>query len=228
MKEIDFFNFEDKDRDIPIYNNNPKVSIKGWILLFIALFIGSIFVFAANSIRSAIISCIVLLVPVLYVLKWDYKLILRKPTAKEILLAIGLFVGYVIYTVIVFKLIGVPMFSRMGSESLMSLPPLVFSLMSEELIKFIPFVFFMRIFFKFSNNRKLSIILSVILVLIFFAYMHTLNIILLISAMFIQGFGSVFEFIGYIKTKNLWVPYITHLCTDVFFITLAIYGINLV
>ena len=43
-------------------------------------------------------------------------------------------------------------------------------------------------------------------------------------ALAIQGFGSIFEFIGYIKTKNILISYITHLCTDIFIYSIVIIG----
>ena len=69
-------------------------------------------------------------------------------------------------------------FRIMGGElvsdfSLSAIPPLFFSLMTEELIKFIPFIFILRVLYKYTNKRKQSVILSVALVMIFFApYMH--------------------------------------------------------
>lgn len=76
--------------------------------------------------------------------------------------------------------------------------------------------------YKFSNNRKLSVIISVAIIMLMFASLHAYNSTMLIFALFIQGFGSIFEFYGYIKTKNIFIPYLSHLFTDefVFFITL--------
>ena len=96
--------------------------------------------------------------------------------------------------------------------------------MGEELIKLIPFLFFLRLFFKFSNNRKLSIVAAMILVMVFFAMLHLMDLKSLPSVLLIQGLGSIFEFYGYIKTKNVFVSYITHLLTDVFIFTLVILG----
>lgn len=83
--------------------------------------------------------------------------------------------------------------------------------------------FFLRIFYKYSDNRKFSVISSVILVMIFFASLHALNFKMFLFALAIQGFGSIFEYIGYIKTKNILISYTTHICTDLF-----IYAITLI
>ena len=93
--------------------------------------------------------------------------------------------------------------------------------MGEELVKLIPFLFFLRVFYKYTDNRKGSIVVSVFIIMLMFALMHSFDLRTFIFAFFIQGLGSIFEFIGYIKTKNVLISYITHLCTDVFIIILS-------
>ena len=107
-------------------------------------------------------------------------------------------------------------------ESLFSL---IFSMLGEELIKFIPFIFLLKIFFNFTNNRKFSIILSAILTLIIFGLIHYAPDTTLISILLIQGLGSSFMLFAYIKTKNLFVSYLCHLLTDAFVIFLTLIGI---
>lgn len=96
MEKINWFKFENKNLDFPIYKKNPPISKKGWTILFIALLIGYIFI-SGTQIQDGIISCIVLIVPVLYYLNWDYKAIFQKPHIKDVALAIGLFIGYILY-----------------------------------------------------------------------------------------------------------------------------------
>ncbi|MBR0270618.1 MAG: hypothetical protein IJQ68_01280 [Methanobrevibacter sp.] len=157
MSEISWFAFENKDLDFPIYKKNPHVPKWGWIVLFIALFVGFLFQMG-SSIFSAILACLIPLIPLLYFLKWDYKAIFQKPKLSEVGLAVALFVGYIVYALVIGTLlegVGITGGDLVDSATLtvMSLPPLIFSLMGEELIKFIPFVFFLRLSFKYSNKR---------------------------------------------------------------------------
>ncbi len=229
MSEIDWFKFENKDLDFPFYKKNPYIPKWGWIILFFVMFIG-LFLSMSSKIHITALSCIVIIVPVLYFLKWDYKAIFQKPKAKEILLAVGLFVGYIIYALAMstvlenFGIIGGGANTTI-TTTIMDTIPLFFALMSEEFVKFIPFMFFLRVIFKFSNNRKMSVIISVLFVMIFFAFLHAYDVKTLIFAIFIQGFGSIFEFIGYIKTKNILISYITHLCTDLFILLIGMLGV---
>lgn len=229
MSDISWFKFEDKDIDFPFYKKNPYVPKWGWIVLFIALFFGYILALS-QRIHIAILCCIVLIVPVLYFLKWDYRAIFRIPSRSDILLAIALFIGYIAYALImsmVLEQFGIVSSGTVPMESvtIMRIFSSVFSLMGEEFVKFIPFMFFLRVGYKYTNNRKLSVVISVALVMMMFAALHSYNTIMLIFALFIQGLGSIFEFIGYIKTKNILVSYITHLCTDVFIFSLILIGL---
>ena len=229
MESIDWFKFEDKDMDFPFYRKNPYIPKGGWIVLFIALVIGLIFTISSR-LPFAVLSCIVLIVPVLYFLKWDYKAIFQKPKPRDIALAVGLFVGYIIYSALMSMLLenfGIISSGLMDEStiSIMTIFTSLFSLMGEEFVKFIPFIFFLRLSFKFSKNRKLSVVISVLLVMVFFAALHAYNFKMLIFALFIQGFGSIFEYIGYIKTKNILISYITHLCTDIFIFSMVLLGL---
>ena len=131
-----------------------------------------------------------------------------------------MFAGYMIYAIVIGEILTV--LNLAGSETASSFPvdivsiiSLIFSMMGEELLKFIPLMFLLRLFYKFTDNTKVSMALSVAIVLTVFGLMHYLpgeNTI--VSVLVLQGLGSMFEMYGYIKTKNLFVPYIAHLLTD--------------
>ena len=228
MSNIDGFKIENEDSDFPFYNNNPHIPKWGWIVLFFAMVMGFILSISSNLI-VLILSCAVIIVPVLYFLKWDYTVIFKKLSARDVALAIALFVGYIVYALAMDFVLG--NFGIVGGDLVgshptwMDIPPLFFSLMVEEFLKCIPFMFFLRVAFKFSNNRKLSVIVSMALVMLFFASLHAYNWNMFVYAIFIQGFGSIFEFIGYIKTKNILVSYITHMLTDILGFSVAILGL---
>ena len=198
-------------------------------MLFIVLIIGTVLSISDN-ISIAILSCIVFIVPVLYFLKWDYKAIFRMPSRRDILLAVALFAGYIIYAFAmgsILELFGIVSSGTVDSNSVtvMTLVASIFSLMSEEFIKFIPFMFFLRVLYKYSNNRKLSVIISTAIVMVIFASLHAFNFVMFIFALCIQGFGSIFEFYGYIKTKNIFIPYISHLLTDELIFIIMLLGL---
>lgn len=231
MSNVDYFKFENNDLDFPIYKKNPHVSKLGWIALFFASIFGFLIQGLFDSeLVGAVLFVAAILIPLLYLLKWDYKAIFQKPKSKEVALAIALFVGYIIYAALMgtaldyFSMTSTPTVDE-NTITAMSLIPLLFSLMGEELIKFIPFIFFLRLFYKYSNNRKLSIIASMVLVMVFFGFLHAMDVKSIVGVLLLQGAGSIFEFYGYIKTKNILISYITHLFTDAFIFVLIILGL---
>ena len=99
--------------------------------------------------------------------------------------------------------------------------------MGEELLKFIPLMLLLRIFYKYSNNRKLSIALSTAIVMMGFGFLHYApGYTTMISALALQGFGTIFEMYGYLKTKNIFVPYISHILTDAVAFILIMQGVG--
>ncbi len=225
----------DDTRDFPYYKHNPRISKKAWIVLLAALPLSYLFfsLFEQTSeLLASLVFCLVLLIPLLYFSKWDYGLFIKRPSGNEILLGVMLFVGYMIYSII-FNIIlesaglmGAEMAGETSLITLESLVSLIVIVFAEELIKFIPLMFLLRAFYKYTDNRKLSIALSTAIVLISFGMLHYAPpYSTLASVLVLQGFGSIFELYGYLKTKNIMVPYISHLLTDAFIFTLIILGL---
>ena len=92
ITNIDWFKFENKNLDFPIYKKNPHVSKSAWIILFIVSFLGLILSISSKLLIS-ILSCAIILIPLLYFLKWDYTVIFQKPKLKDIVLSVALFSG---------------------------------------------------------------------------------------------------------------------------------------
>ncbi len=101
---------------------------------------------------------------------------------------------------------------------------LIFSMMGEELMKFIPLMFLMRAVYKFTENRKLAVIASSVIIMVYFGLLHYDVGTTLLSVLLTQGLGTIFELYGYIKTKNLFVPYLCHLFTDAFIFIFVLLG----
>ena len=102
---------------------------------------------------------------------------------------------------------------------------LIFSLMGEELLKLIPFLLFLRIFFKYTHSRKFSMIFSMLVVMLGFGLLHATDLSAIPSVILIQGLGSIFEFLAYFRSKNLLMSYLTHLLTDVFIFVVTLVGV---
>lgn len=218
------------DRDFPFYNGKPHMTWYGWLALLILVPV-SYFAYGCiggyNEIAGSAVFLLLLLIPVLYFLNWDYSLIFQKPTRNELVLAVLMFLAYYLFSTVmtyVFEGYGLPSIGE-NTENVFSLVSLLFLMMGEELYKFILLMFFLRAIYKYTSNRRLSIVISSIVTLIFFGLAHYVpadnN---LISALIIQGMGSIFHLYVYLKTKNLLVSYLSHLLTDASIIILLMIG----
>ena len=229
----EFFKFEDPSRDFPFYKHNPRISKMAWFVLLLLVPI-SYLVYMIISFKSELISSLafflIMLIPLLYYSHWDYSLMFRKPTRKEIKLAVLLFIGYMIYAIAIGNVLDFVGLTAPVEESTLEVTlettvSLVFSMMGEELMKFIPMMFLLRLFYKYTENRKASTVLSSVLIMIYFGLLHyDPSSTLLIEVLLTQGLGTIFELYGYIKTKNLFVPYLSHLLTDAFIFILFLIG----
>ena len=85
---------------------------------------------------------------------------------------------------------------------------------NEELFKVILLILVMSLVYYFSKNRKLSIVLAVIMTMIVFGAAHEGAYGTLLQVLLIQGLGSIFDLYAYMKTKNVFVSYIAHLLFD--------------
>ena len=85
------------DRDFPYYNENPKMSKIGWLILLICIPVSYYFYVTVTSISNEILGSLVfllvLLIPTLYFSNWDYSLIFQKPTKNELILAVLMFLA---------------------------------------------------------------------------------------------------------------------------------------
>ena len=215
----------DNTIDFPFYNHNPKISKTGWFVLLLSVvlaFFSYMIIGLFSEFVGSIIFCLIMLIPLLYFSNWNYSLMFRRPSRNEIILAVIMFAGYIIYAIVIDAVLvdlgvsyadaGAPY--DVNFEEIISL---IFSMMGEELVKFIPLMFFLRLFFKYTNDRKLSISISAAIIMIGFGLLHydpTSSSIA--SVLLIQGLGSIFEIYGYLKTKNIYVSYMSHFLTDMF------------
>ena len=195
----DFFKFENREFEIPFVNHNPRVPKIGWaIMLFCILISFLLYLFANDPIIGGILFFAVPFIPLMYL----------------------------IYGTVMCFVLESPVTGTDEAVTLQSMIGLIFSLMGEELIKFIPFLFLMRLSLKLSGNRKVSLVLSAAIVMAFFGLLHTdfTTPSIILQGLLIQGLGTIFEFYGYFKTKNLLVPYMSHIFTDVFIYSLTFLG----
>lgn len=228
----DFFKFENKEVDFPFYNGIPKLSSADWIILLLAviieisLIVGVIQIPSVNilfdSIIYPVLYMVVLLIPILYVSKGNFRLIFRKPQKSDIPVVIICVVVYIIFTLamaFVLNALGFNLAANSvggeGISSIVILFTILVQLIGEELIKVIVFLLSMGLIYHIIQDRKISVIVSIAVACIVFGLVHLEsydgNI---VQCLLVIGLGCVIHFYPYIKTKNIVNSYLTHLLID--------------
>lgn len=227
LSKSDFFKFEKEDMDFPFYNNVPKLSSIQWFILAISSIITILLVLTHNYIVGNDISRVLyFLIPFLgfgIVANWKYDLICKKFKRSDFKLIIILIILQLVFTILVNNILLYvfnmnaqvnPAISQLGSVLFWVLAPL--QIFGEELMKIIPFLIFLTVFYKITKNRKTSIIISTIIVLLMFGIMHIPVYDNLFIAIISIGMGSIFTMYAYLKTKNIFVSFLVHFLIDLF------------
>lgn len=223
------FAYEDEGYDFPFYNDIPMLTITRTLTFILCYFIGFIFfIINDESIILNILSIIIFMMPLFYYCKDNITSFIRKISMDDLKLVLLLSIGYIMYAIIMLVILELIGFTGDTSSAidiainLKFLIVFIISIFIEELIKYIPFIILLTISFKMIKNRKTAIILTSIVVMLFFGLLHMETLNDLIYVVLIQGLGSIFEFYGFIKTKNILVPYATHLISDLLLLLLSI------
>lgn len=217
------FEFLEDWADIPFYNDVPKLSTFEWIILLISalLTIGYITVLPVPADYIPMACFLTSVIPALYICKGNYSLFFKRIKLKDIGLIILCLFGIIIYTIVV----GIVLSELVGqmaehvdstvAPTVISVVATIFQIMGEEFFKIFLLLIGMRIVYRFTSNRKITLVIGLIFAMVVFglAHYYAYNGMIL-QIIFIQGFGSIFEYISYLKTKNVWVSYLIHLARD--------------
>ena len=221
---VELLKFEREGLDFPFYKDG--LSKDRWLALFIGLLVPTILLFVNLPIPTVIFEILMFGVPFLafvYASKGDFSLILKKPIKSDIGLIISVIILEFLYTAIintVFKLIFGPnsLASHAGMSASINLIQditMFFSLFGEELVKFFVFIILFAVLMKYSGNRKVSIVVATVLMLVYFGLSHIPAYSgKVLQVLLIQGFGSIFTVFAYLKTKNIFVSYMIHFIID--------------
>ncbi|MBE6486086.1 MAG: CPBP family intramembrane metalloprotease [Methanosphaera stadtmanae] len=225
MSNVDFFDFEDKSTDFPFYkeNNvnekNSKIIILSSLFLFIFMILGPVKFYEG---QEQIILFLITLIPLLLLTKCNLSSFFRKLSLNDIRLIIVSYIGYKVYYLIIYGLFQITNYTTTSAESyfqninLLTVIVNLLQIFSEEIFRIFIFLILMYYLYKYTNNRKMSIIISTVIMLIVFGLLHVntygYNI---IQIMLFQGLGSIFEFAGYLKTKNLAIPILIHILINI-------------
>ncbi len=210
--------------DFPFYNDVPKLSGMEWLMLLIVVILMMAYVtIKTMPFRDHLPLVFFLLgvVPALYICKGNYGLFFKMPRLKDIALILGCVIGYYLYVLIIVVILfglGIQTAAHADSSAPVTIVRVIdqlIQLWGEEFLKVFILLLVMFGVYKFTNNRKLSLTLGIVVTMFLFGLLHcdtyggkVLQVLL------IQGLGSIFELYAYLETKNVVVSYLIHLITD--------------
>lgn len=244
----DFLKLEKTRDDFPFYNGVPKkVSAKDWTIMLIFTLLGFLFLALmpipflpkiAGMFIKAIALVLFPIVGMKLVLGKDWTLIFRKFHGRDIR-TIVLYTILAILVATIFgmllKAIGIdeatnPVAIDKNSKNALGLFALLRSqeliqLFGEEFLAILPFLALLQLFTaKFKLHRKKSVMLALLFSSIIFGLLHLptyqwnwYQCILLI------GTARIFLTLTYIKTKNIFVSYVTHYIYDTIIFALTFF-----
>ena len=220
--------------DFPFYNGVPELSKLDWIVLAIgpiltlATIFGIIdFIPGAGNVISGTFTpvwfCLVTLLPVTYVCRGKLNIFFKVPKLGDIKIILACFILNSIFTIGMAALLDMMGFKLSNNTSVIAHAVfttnnvfLLIQLIGEELFKVSLLLCIMALVYHFSENRKLSVVISTLLVMLVFGLMHlpayNWNF---IQSLVLIGLSTIFDLFPYLKTKNVTNSYIVHVLIDI-------------
>ena len=219
----DYFKFENYDEDLPFYSGETELSLKGALLLLGCLILFAlpiVFPIPMIDLEFSLYLCFVLLLPTLYLLRGHLNLLfktIKLGNFKIVLLCVFLSLVYSFVMLYILSKIGITSTEPLEETIVVDLTTvisMIFQLMGEELFKILSFLLSMFVLYRFSHNRKVSLVISLVIAMAAFGLMHGGFYGGFIQVFLIQGLGSIFDFYAYLKTRNIFVSYMAHIIFD--------------
>lgn len=167
--------------------------------------------------------CLITLLPVTYVCRGKLSIFFKMPKRGDIKIILACFILNSLFTIgmaALFDLLGFKLSNNTSTIAHAVFTTnnifLLIQLIGEELFKVSLLLCIMALIYHFSENRKLSVVISTLLVMLVFGLMHlpayNWNF---IQSLLIIGLGAIFDLFPYLKTKNVTNSYIVHVLIDI-------------
>lgn len=220
--------------DFPFYNGIPELSKLDWMVLAIGPILTLLTTFGITNYIPGIEYiltdrfmpiwfCLITLLPVTYVCRGKLQIFFKMPKLGDIKIIIICFILNSIFTIGMAALLTSLGFKLSNNTSTIAHALfttnnlfLLIQLIGEELFKVSLLLCIMALIYHFSENRRLSVVISTLFVMLVFGLMHlpayNMNF---IQSLLLIGLGAIFDLFPYLKTKNVTNSYIVHVLIDI-------------
>lgn len=227
MNQSQYFEFEDKKQDFPYYKNGKLFSNKTGLILLFSELLFIILLFGPVKFQSPQEELILFLAMMIaFVIATDGKLgsLFKKPGLNDLklvvlcvlgdlfLLLLIVIIQTILNTVIPFDIINsTQSFGDYSSITILAFIASLFQIVSEELFRVIIFLIILYLMYRFTKDRKTSVIVSAFFSLLLFGLMHANTYGNIGYCIAVMGFGTFFTLYPYLKTKNIVLSILVHI-----------------
>ncbi|RAP52921.1 MAG: hypothetical protein BZ138_02130 [Methanosphaera sp. rholeuAM270] len=219
----DYFKFEDEGEDFPFYNGIPNLSIVEWIILALAPILVALITIYDLFPYGTIQICyfLVTIIPVAIVCHGKLGLLFKKPKLNDFKVIIVCVILYLVWGAVA-ALIGKSLGFTVVQNGMAATPLSIWDavlvliqLMAEDIFKVSILLIAMALIYYFTKNRKTALISGILASMVIFGLIHmgsyNNN---LYQCIAIIGMGTVIHLYPYLKTKNIFNTYFTHIIID--------------
>ena len=227
MNQSEYFEFEDKGTDFPYYKNGDVFTRKTGLILVLSILLFAFLIFGPVKFQTHQEELILFLAMSLpFVIATGGKLgsLFKKPKLSDLKLVILCVLGdlfllliIVIIQVTLSTLVPVDFihttqsFGEYSSITALAFLVELFQIVAEELYRVLIFIVALYLMYKFTKNRKTSIIIATIISLLIFGLMHINTYPNIAFCIIVMGFGTFFTLYPYLKTKNVLLSILVHM-----------------
>ncbi|MBQ6443591.1 MAG: CPBP family intramembrane metalloprotease [Methanosphaera sp.] len=227
MNQSQYFEFEDKKYDFPYYKNKEIFSKKTGLIMLLSVILFIILLFGPVKFKSPqeeLILFLAMMIPFIIATGGKLGSLFKRPRLSDLklvvlcvlgnlfLLLLIVIIQSIINTVIPFDITHTTQsFGEYSSITALAFIASLFQIISEELFRVIIFLIMLYLMYRFTKDRKMSIMVAVFFSLLLFGLMHANTYGKILFCIFVMGFGTFFTLYPYLKTKNILLSILVHM-----------------
>lgn len=217
--------WERENTDFPFYRDNPNLSKNKWYALIVVSVFLAIGSFSWGYDVDITLGMFVSLILVaIYAFKGHFGEIVKVLELNDFWLIILCIIGEFILTLLLASILpGADVTAQDDvavTLTVMNIIETAIQLVWEELYKFILFITALYVSYRFTGKRGFCVVIATLFALTFFGALHLSVYSDLFYSVVTIGYGSIVTAYAYLRTKNLLVSYLVHLCYDLILMVL--------
>ncbi|MBP3893378.1 MAG: CPBP family intramembrane metalloprotease [Atopobiaceae bacterium] len=225
--QVDLFRWELPGMDFPLYNDETLALWQPAVLILCAILAVTVpRFFTDDRVIKAAIMFFGTLVPFLILVRGDIGSIIKRPRWRDIPLVLIALVLTIVYSIgmglLLSRMLGVqvqPNALYQEEKGALFYQAMLVQLFGEEMLKLDVLLGVMTLAYRWTDNRKTSVVLAAFATMFVFGIAHLAAYNgSILQILLVQGLGSIFDLFCYMRTKNVLTSYAMHVMLDFMFV----------